>query len=127
LDDESGLSQVLPIDVAGNLARYYRHVTNLFASQHVDAAVAHFAELALEEGGFEEAAEKDLWVKLFKAHAGMARWEEAYAALMATPFADSFAFPSSVSATSCSSMLSLGTGEAAACRTSFQSCAKVER
>lgn len=103
LDESHGLSLVLPLDVRGSLARYYHHVVQLFAAQGAHNPVAKFTKLAIEEAEkgveVEEEIRKDCWLKLFRACAEEGRWEEAYSAVMGTPFSDTFvlSFSSSVS------------------------------
>lgn len=59
---------------------------------NADDAVAFFAPLAIEalaeEGVKEESIEKDLWLKLFRSHAVLGQYEEAYTTLMAMPYRD---------------------------------------
>jgi nuclear pore complex protein Nup160 len=92
LDEDSGISHVLPFEVAGSLGRYYRHVVALFVEHGVDAAVVKFARLAIEvlaeEGIEEENVEKDLWLKLFRSNAALGLYEEAYTTLMTAPHDD---------------------------------------
>ena len=92
-DDNSGISRVLPYDVAGSLGRFYRHVVALFVENgNADEAVVFFAPLAIEaladEGVKDDAIEKDLWLKLFRSYAVLGRHEEAYTTLMAMPHDD---------------------------------------
>ncbi|KAM0756678.1 hypothetical protein T439DRAFT_309129 [Meredithblackwellia eburnea MCA 4105] len=94
LDESSGMSHVLPLSVRGSLGLYYRHVSSLFAEHGVHSSVVKFATLALDVLEDEdeilrsEATLKELWFKIFKSNAAMGKYEEAYVALMATPFAD---------------------------------------
>lgn len=92
-DEDSGISRVLPYDVAGSLGRYYRHVVALFVDDGEAAeAVVRFAQLAIEalaeEAVQEPAMEKDLWLKLFRSNAALGHYEEAYTTLMSIPFED---------------------------------------
>jgi nuclear pore complex protein Nup160 len=97
LDEDSGVSRVLPFEVAGSLGRYYRHVVALFVEQGVDAAVVKFARLAIEalaeEGITEENVEKDLWLKLFRSSAALGLYEEAYTTLMTAPHDETYVSP----------------------------------
>ncbi|GAA5902148.1 hypothetical protein JCM6882_006713 [Rhodosporidiobolus microsporus] len=87
----SGLSLILPPSVGSSLARFYIHLVSLFITTPLDAAVARFAQLALEaleaEGGVQdEPTEKDLWIKLFRSYAALADYERAYEVIMAVPY-----------------------------------------
>lgn len=91
LDEASGLAQILPIEVDGSLARYYRHIVTIFAEQQVDTAIVQFANLAIEAYATTEegdSATKELWMKLFKAYSALELYEDAYMTLMAMPHAD---------------------------------------
>ncbi|GAA5854614.1 hypothetical protein JCM9279_005711 [Rhodotorula babjevae] len=90
-EDEAleALLLVLPAEVGTSLARYYIHVVGLFASTPFDAAVAGFAQLALDalelEGVKDEGAEMDLWTKLFRSHAALGQYDLAYQVVMSVP------------------------------------------
>ena len=90
LDQESGISHVLPVDIAGSLGRYYRHVVSLFVEHGVEISVVKFAGLSLdsfaEEGMEDEVILKDLWLKLFKSNASLGLYEDAYNTLMMVPY-----------------------------------------
>ena len=91
-DDEAleALRLVLPDEVGTSLARYYIHVVGLFASTPFDAAIAGFAQLALHalelEGIKDDAAETDLWTKLFRSHAALGQYDLAYQVVMSVPY-----------------------------------------
>ncbi|GAA5831797.1 hypothetical protein JCM11251_003887 [Rhodosporidiobolus azoricus] len=85
------LSLILPGQIGSSLARFYIHLVSLFISTPFDAAVARFAQLALEaleaEGGeTDEPTEKDLWIKLFRSYAALGDYERAYEVIMAVPY-----------------------------------------
>ncbi|GAA6035119.1 hypothetical protein JCM8097_006370 [Rhodosporidiobolus ruineniae] len=88
----SALSLLLPSSIDASLARFYMHLVALFVPTSFDLAVARFASLALEaielegELGQDEPAEKDLWIKLFRAYAATGEYEKAYETIMATPY-----------------------------------------
>ncbi|KAK4699982.1 hypothetical protein P7C70_g6268, partial [Phenoliferia sp. Uapishka_3] len=87
LDEESGISVILPPNIAGSLARYYYRVTELFIERNLDQAVVTFASLALEasaEEGIEETQE--LWEMLFVAQIDLGMFEDAYVTLMGIPY-----------------------------------------
>ncbi|KAM0793063.1 hypothetical protein ACM66B_000549 [Microbotryomycetes sp. NB124-2] len=92
LDEDSGISHVLPVHVLGSLGRYYRHVTSIFVEHGADAAVTRFARLAIDTISEESAADKgvlqDLWMQLFKSNASLGEYEEAYSAMMTMPSGD---------------------------------------
>jgi hypothetical protein len=94
LDESNGLSRVLPLDVATNLANYYRHITMLFVEYNVNSSVRRFARLAIDaysidaEGMESESNTKDLWQQLFMSQANLELYDSAYATLMAIPHAD---------------------------------------
>ncbi|KAK4058160.1 hypothetical protein OIO90_000899 [Microbotryomycetes sp. JL221] len=89
LDEDSGISHVLPVHALGSLGRYYRHVMSLFAESGADVAVLRFARLAIDTLAEEKSGEdldntlKDLWLQLFKSSAALGEFEEAYTAMMA--------------------------------------------
>ncbi|KAL8286711.1 hypothetical protein RQP46_004239 [Phenoliferia psychrophenolica] len=86
LDEASGISLVLPVDIAGSLARYYRHVVDLFLQHDLDEAVAIFAALALDacaEEGDDDVDE--LWATLFTAQCDLTLYEDAYVTLASIP------------------------------------------
>ncbi|GAA5890373.1 hypothetical protein JCM8208_002795 [Rhodotorula glutinis] len=91
-DDEAleALRLVLPDEVGTSLARYYIHVVGLFTSTPFDAAVAGFAQLALEaleaEDIDDDVAEMDLWTKLFRSHAALGQYDLAYQVVMSVPY-----------------------------------------
>ncbi|KPV78594.1 uncharacterized protein RHOBADRAFT_33298 [Rhodotorula graminis WP1] len=91
-EDEAlvALRLVLPDEVGTSLARYYIHVVGLFASTPFDAAVASFAQLALDaleaEGVKDEVAEMDLWTKLFRSFAALGQYDLAYQVVMSVPY-----------------------------------------
>lgn len=89
LDEDTGISRVLPFEVAGSLGRYYRHIVALFVDAGVDSSVVKFSRLAIEslaeEGVSEESVEKDLWLSLFRSNAAGGLYEDAYTTLMTAP------------------------------------------
>ncbi|KAK4054756.1 hypothetical protein OIV83_000680 [Microbotryomycetes sp. JL201] len=89
LDEDSGISHVLPVHVIGSLGRYYRHVTSVFVEHGADEAVTRFARLAIDTISEETATDKsglqELWLQLFKSSATLGEYEEAYTAMMNMP------------------------------------------
>lgn len=86
LDDASGISSVLPVDIAGSLSRYYRHVVDLFLERDIHAAVVSFATLALDAAADEGDDDVDeLWAIQFTGNVDLGLYEDAYVSLMAVP------------------------------------------
>ncbi|GAA5977403.1 hypothetical protein JCM11641_000087 [Rhodosporidiobolus odoratus] len=86
----SDLAHLLPSSISSSPSRFYIHLVHLFLPTSFEAAVAHFAHLALEsleeEGIKDEVTEKDLWVKVFRSYAAIGAFEQAYEAIMAAPY-----------------------------------------
>ena len=86
-EEDSGLALVLPPEIAGSLAQYYRHVVELFIQHNIDDAVATFTVLALDAYS-EEADDGDvdrLWATLFTAYCNLEQYEDAYVTLSSIP------------------------------------------
>ncbi|KDE05151.1 hypothetical protein MVLG_04492 [Microbotryum lychnidis-dioicae p1A1 Lamole] len=89
-DSTSSMSELLPADVSGSLARYYTHIVALFVESNFDGSVIRFAQLALEAfddtpEGAPEAISSDLWLQLFRSQASLNRYEDAYTTLVSIP------------------------------------------
>ncbi|SCZ91062.1 BZ3500_MvSof-1268-A1-R1_Chr1-3g02525 [Microbotryum saponariae] len=89
-DSTSSMSDLLPTDVSGSLARYYTHIVALFVESNFDGSVIRFAQLALEAfddtpEGAPEAISSDLWLQLFRSQASLNRYEDAYTTLVSIP------------------------------------------
>ncbi|SCV68913.1 BQ2448_1034 [Microbotryum intermedium] len=89
-DSTSNMSDLLPADVSGSLARYYAHIVEQFVESNFDASVIRFAQLALEAfddtpEGAPEAISSDLWLQLFRSQASLNRFEDAYTTLISIP------------------------------------------
>ncbi|BGP21800.1 nuclear pore complex protein Nup160 [Rhodotorula toruloides] len=88
-DTAAALLAVLPSGVGSSLARYYQHVVSLHVPTSFDAAIARFAQLALDaltaEDLHDEVAEKDMWIKLFRSYAALTDYVKAYEVVMAAP------------------------------------------
>jgi hypothetical protein len=82
--DPDGLISVEERDFfSDGLARYYKHVLNLFEKSKAHSFVADFAKLGLQSLTGQEPAETqtDLLSRLFSASIQTSRFDEAYSAL----------------------------------------------
>lgn len=87
--DESGLVDVLPASVRwGGLPAFYRHVMDVFEGYGFLQQSTIFAELAIRASPATEPKVEALHKKVFRAYIAMNKYEEAYAAMIANPFAD---------------------------------------
>lgn len=92
LDEGSGIFHILPQEISGSLARYYRYIVSLFVAKDIYTSVVYFSTLAIDSFADEKIEDenilKDLWLQLFRSNASLALYEDAYNTMMATPFRD---------------------------------------
>ncbi|KAA1130822.1 hypothetical protein PGTUg99_023877 [Puccinia graminis f. sp. tritici] len=107
VDDQSGLSLILPEPSRKSLTEYYNYIVLLFEPIGADQSIAKFCQLAIDSSSsstfFTSNTEDDyqneknhlnqlvlnLWVKLFKALVNLALWDDAYQALVSIPSIES--------------------------------------
>jgi nuclear pore complex protein Nup160 len=110
VDDQSGLSLILPEPSQKSLTEYYNYIVLLFEPIGADQSIAKFCQLAINsscsstfsttKNGDDYQNEKNhqnqlvlnLWVKLFKALINLALWDDAYQALISTPSIERLVF-----------------------------------
>lgn len=87
--DETGLVDVLPGPIRyGGLPAFYHHVMDVFEAYGFVQQSTVFAELAIRALPSTYPTAEDLHKKVFRAYIAMDKYEEAYAAMIANPFAD---------------------------------------
>ncbi|KDQ20617.1 hypothetical protein BOTBODRAFT_626620 [Botryobasidium botryosum FD-172 SS1] len=65
---------------------YYHHISTLFESLSLHSEVVSFCKLSIDTAPPEDT--KDMWFKVFRGYVELALYEEAYMALIQTPFED---------------------------------------
>lgn len=87
--EQSGLADALPASVRlGGISAYYKHVMDVFEAYGFVQQSTRFAELAIRASPSADSIVEALHKKVFRAYLAMGRYEEAYAAMIANPFAD---------------------------------------
>ena len=69
-----------------SMSGYYRHISTLFESLSLHSKVVSFCKLAIDNSAAEDT--KDMWFKVLRGYVELALYEEAYMALVETPFED---------------------------------------
>lgn len=83
------MADALPASVrVGGLSAFYRHVMDIFEAYGYVQQATRFAELAIHNSPTTDPTTETLHKKVFRAYVAMGRYEEAYAAMIADPFAD---------------------------------------
>lgn len=72
----------------GGLSAFYRHVMDIFEAYGYVQQATRFAELAIQNSSTTDPTTETLHIKVFRAYVSMGKYEEAYAAMIANPFAD---------------------------------------
>jgi nuclear pore complex protein Nup160 len=93
-EDVLALTAVLPVAQAiESEFQYYVHISELFKAHHLVSSEVHFAQLAISTAPpFTDTS--SLWSVVTKGYADLTLYEEAYAALMATPYEKQCVLPS---------------------------------
>jgi nuclear pore complex protein Nup160 len=87
--EQSGLADALPASVRlGGLSAFYKHVMDVFEAYGFVQQSTRFAELAIRSSPPTDLTVEALHKKVFRAYLAMGTYEEAYAAMIANPFAD---------------------------------------
>lgn len=87
--EQTGLIDALPASVRfGGLFAFYKHVVAIFEAYGFVLQSTRFAELAIRTSPSTDPTVEALHKKIFRAYIAMGKYEEAYAAMIANPFAD---------------------------------------
>lgn len=84
------LASVLPQGIRqGDLASYYRHVSDIFDALHETVPMIQFAQFALQETNSpDDPINEELYGKLFRTYLQLHMYDEAFATMVKNPFID---------------------------------------
>lgn len=79
------MAEILPFAEPFDLFGYYQHVAEVFEELYLNEYLVKYAKLAINNNVSGQSSEL-LWEKLYLGYVALDLYEEAYTAVMATPY-----------------------------------------